>query len=402
GLNEAYRILKPGGRFFCMEFSKVENFPIFDELYKFYSKQIIPVMGEIIAGDFASYDYLIKSIEKFPDQVQFGAMIENAGFEDVDYENVLFGAIAIHSGVFLKISKLIGNLNAQKIISWKIYSQSFFSCKVFSLTDIGEGIHEVALKKWFIKEGDKIEQFQDICEVQSDKSSVVITSRYDGIISKVHHDVDSIIKVGDSLVSIETDDLLLDNVTNSTFEDTESNMKKDNTNSIHNMSNDSVNKSHSKNNKKIMTTPAIRRMASEHDIDLSIIKGTGPNNRIIKEDMLLYLAENKTYENHEKSKSQEQLYLDSDTDSLCNSEIKLNMFQRSMCKNMQKSILVPQFGLCDIVEMDEMISLRRIFNKNDEQITFMPIFIKACSFALKEFPIFNGVFDSENLSIQLN
>ncbi|NWI12105.1 COQ5 protein, partial [Crypturellus soui] len=96
-LQEAYRVLKPGGRFLCLEFSQVNN-PLLSRLYDLYSFQIIPVLGEIIAGDWKSYQYLVESIRRFPPQEEFKAMIEDAGFLKVDYQNLTSGIVAIHSG----------------------------------------------------------------------------------------------------------------------------------------------------------------------------------------------------------------------------------------------------------------------------------------------------------------
>ncbi|KAI7813118.1 2-methoxy-6-polyprenyl-1,4-benzoquinol methylase, mitochondrial [Triplophysa rosa] len=96
-LQEAVRVLKPGGRFLCLEFSKVSN-PVLARLYDAYSFQMIPVLGEVIAGDWKSYQYLVESIRKFPDQETFKEMIEDAGFFCVQYFNLTGGIVSIHSG----------------------------------------------------------------------------------------------------------------------------------------------------------------------------------------------------------------------------------------------------------------------------------------------------------------
>ena len=95
-LNEAYRVLKNGGRFFCLEFSKVEN-EILQIIYQNYSK-LIPPVGKFVAGDDMPYKYLIQSIEKFYNQEDFSNKILNAGFANVEYRNLTNGIAAIHSG----------------------------------------------------------------------------------------------------------------------------------------------------------------------------------------------------------------------------------------------------------------------------------------------------------------
>ncbi|XP_034952199.1 2-methoxy-6-polyprenyl-1,4-benzoquinol methylase, mitochondrial [Chelonus insularis] len=96
-LSEAYRVLEPGGRFMCLEFSHVTNDSL-KWLYDKYSFQMIPVMGMLIAGEWKSYQYLVESIRKFPKQEELSEMIRTAGFRHVTYKNLTFGVVAIHSG----------------------------------------------------------------------------------------------------------------------------------------------------------------------------------------------------------------------------------------------------------------------------------------------------------------
>ena len=95
-LKEAFRVLKPGGRCMCLEFSKIDN-ELWNFLYKQYSKTI-PLIGKLIVGTDKPYEYLIESIEKFYNQEQLAKLILNNGFSNVEYRNVSNGISAIHSG----------------------------------------------------------------------------------------------------------------------------------------------------------------------------------------------------------------------------------------------------------------------------------------------------------------
>jgi demethylmenaquinone methyltransferase/2-methoxy-6-polyprenyl-1,4-benzoquinol methylase len=96
-INEAYRVLKPGGRFMVLEFSQIPN-PGLQWLYDRYSFNIIPPMGKMIANDRDSYQYLVESIRKFPAQEPFADMIRQGGFEQVSFRNLSLGIAALHSG----------------------------------------------------------------------------------------------------------------------------------------------------------------------------------------------------------------------------------------------------------------------------------------------------------------
>jgi demethylmenaquinone methyltransferase/2-methoxy-6-polyprenyl-1,4-benzoquinol methylase len=96
-LAEAYRVLKLGGRFLCLEFSECQV-PILDRLYEFHSFAVIPRLGELAAGASEPYRYLVESIRKFPAQEPFAAMVQEAGFERVAWRNLAGGIAAIHWG----------------------------------------------------------------------------------------------------------------------------------------------------------------------------------------------------------------------------------------------------------------------------------------------------------------
>jgi demethylmenaquinone methyltransferase/2-methoxy-6-polyprenyl-1,4-benzoquinol methylase len=96
-LAEAHRVLKYGGRFFCLEFSSTQ-WPGFSEIYDLYSHKVVPQIGQAIAGDADSYRYLVESIRRFPPMPEFEGMIRDAGFAQTRVEPILGGLVAIHSG----------------------------------------------------------------------------------------------------------------------------------------------------------------------------------------------------------------------------------------------------------------------------------------------------------------
>ena len=96
-LNEAFRVLRPGGRLMVLEFSQIPN-DLMQKAYDLYSFNVIPEMGRVITGDRDSYQYLVESIRKFPDQETFLGMVREAGFEQAKYRNLSLGIACLHSG----------------------------------------------------------------------------------------------------------------------------------------------------------------------------------------------------------------------------------------------------------------------------------------------------------------
>ena len=96
-LKEVHRILKPGGRFICLEFSHVEN-DLIEEIYNFWSFKCMPYIGEKVTGDRSAYTYLVESIRQFPTQPELSEMLSEAGFSRVKYRNLSNGIVSLHSG----------------------------------------------------------------------------------------------------------------------------------------------------------------------------------------------------------------------------------------------------------------------------------------------------------------
>jgi 2-oxoisovalerate dehydrogenase E2 component (dihydrolipoyl transacylase) len=167
----------------------------------------------------------------------------------------------------------------------------------FNLSDIGEGIHEVAVKEWFVEAGQVVSQFDNICEVQSDKASVTITSRYDGKITKLYHSVDDIALVGKPLVDFDVEDDGIEEPVPAkiVFEE---DPHRDGPETVQII-----------DGKKVMTTPSVRRLAKEKSVDLNKVHATGKGGRILKGDILEYLdlipkgtqKPHPTLKNHPKS-----------------------------------------------------------------------------------------------------
>jgi demethylmenaquinone methyltransferase/2-methoxy-6-polyprenyl-1,4-benzoquinol methylase len=97
-LEEAYRVLKPGGKFVCLEFSRVKASTL-ERIYDFYSFQLLPVLGEWVTNDRGAYQYLVESIRQFPDQDTLAEMIKSAGFSSVSWQNLCGGISCIHTSI---------------------------------------------------------------------------------------------------------------------------------------------------------------------------------------------------------------------------------------------------------------------------------------------------------------
>ncbi|XP_044256206.1 lipoamide acyltransferase component of branched-chain alpha-keto acid dehydrogenase complex, mitochondrial [Tribolium madens] len=266
--------------------------------------------------------------------------------------------------------------SSTKLINLKKFhtSLSYAAQVSFKLSDIGEGIREVTVKEWFVKVGDKVSQFDEICEVQSDKASVTITSRYDGIIKKLHYKIDEIASVGKPLVDIETEG----------SETSETPTEQVQTPEEEKPPIEEIKISDVKPTSEILCIPSVRRLAKEHKVDLSEVKGTGKSGRILKEDVLKYLQAGPEPTKVPTRSSQDRTE-------------PIKGFQKAMVKTMSDALKIPHFVYSDEIAITQLSQLRQTLKKlpetQDLKLSFMPFFIKAASNALLRFPALNSTLD---------
>ncbi|KAK2835108.1 hypothetical protein Q5P01_015592 [Channa striata] len=282
----------------------------------------------------------------------------------------------------------------------------------FKLSDIGEGIMEVTVKEWYVKEGDKVSQFDSICEVQSDKASVTITSRYDGVIKKLYYDVDATALVGKPLVDIETESGS-EVIQEEDVVETPAMAREEHTHQEI--------KGH-----KTQATPAVRRLAMENNIKLSEVVGTGKDGRILKEDILNFLAKqtgailpptpfqeiqtpgpapapaaaaaaaaarpvSTPAATKPSPTTPKPVFTGKDVTE------PLKGFSKAMVKTMTAALKIPHFGYCDEVDLSRLVAVRAELRSAAEargvKLSYMPFFIKAASLGLLQFPILNASVD---------
>ncbi|XP_071952222.1 lipoamide acyltransferase component of branched-chain alpha-keto acid dehydrogenase complex, mitochondrial-like [Antedon mediterranea] len=275
----------------------------------------------------------------------------------------------------------------------------------FKLSDIGEGIAEVTVKEWYVKEGDTVAQFDSICEVQSDKASVTITSRFDGVIKKLYYEVDDIASVGNALVDIETSGQTETGEVE-TIEVEASELSGDDSGV------DSVTQLSDRLSTRAIATPAVKRLAAEHKINIADIQGSGKDSRVLKEDILKHIQAASSATSGEGPGFQQQTSTATTTTiappivtySPDDRIEPIKGFQKAMVKSMTAANAIPHFGYCDEIELNELVELRQklksLPSTGGVKFTYMPVFIKAASMALQQFPILNSLVDQncENIT----
>jgi len=273
----------------------------------------------------------------------------------------------------------------------------------FNLSDIGEGIKEVTVKEWFVKVGDKVAQFDNICEVQSDKASVTITSKYDGVVTKLYYAVDDIAQTGDPLVDVEVEGSSKSEAQVAEAEEV-------------------VPEEPTKRNVKVLATPAVRRIAQEYGVNLGDVRGSGKEGRVLKEDILAHVegatpapapvfvppvaARPLAPALQQAAAPPAPLPLPPRPSPVIAGKDrveKTNVIVKAMTKTMVEALKIPHFGYKDEVEMTQLVKLRSELRaaclERGIKLSYMPFIVKACSLALLHYPILNSTLDAQSETI---
>ena len=252
--------------------------------------------------------------------------------------------------------------------------------KDFILPDIGEGIVECEVIEWKVKEGDLIEEDQIVVDVSTDKAIVEIPSMYNGRVTKLYYQESDTAEVHKPLFAIEVEGEL--HARQPLEEGNKSESKIESAAEVPASAPVAI-------TGKVLTTPAVRKMAREHSLDLATIPGTGKQGRVLKEDVLAYL-------NQKVHKQTPTAQLNSIEDR----REPIKGVRKIMAERMADSMAtIPHFTFIDEFDITELMALRADLVKTHDsenlKITLMPLFIKALSLALNQFPIINSRANSE-------
>lgn len=273
----------------------------------------------------------------------------------------------------------------------------------FNLADIGEGIAEVELLQWFVAEGQSIKAFDRICEVQSDKATVEISSRYDGKVLKLCHAKNAIAKVGAPLMVIEVADDVAEAPGAHAGGDGHGAAA-----SAPALPQEAATQMMNADG-SILTTPAVRRLAREHQVDLSKVHGSGRDGRIMKDDVLAVIEQSSksvksTVPSPTPAAPPRSTVSMPQVQATSNSVHPIRGYTRTMIKTMTAQALVPHFGYCDEIVFDEVIKLRNAVKASAAasgvKFSYLPVVIKAVSLSLLRFPQLNAKMTQDMSSLE--
>jgi 2-oxoisovalerate dehydrogenase E2 component (dihydrolipoyl transacylase) len=345
--------------------------------------------------------------------------VANKAFKAVSKQNVVSSVSVLRTVASTKRSYSAINksniYNKSKINTTNIFGSAsrsttrFFASNLstaasgvvqFKLADVGEGIAEVEILKWFIAEGDTVNEFDPLCEVQTDKATLPITSRYTGKVKKLHYKEGDVAKVGTFLMDIEVSGgaAKTDAPAASAPKQQQQAAKPASTSTQKGTPDYDSNVIETRSGPlKVLAAPAVRHMARKHSIDLSNLPGTGRDGRVRKEDLLNFIQNGSAVQTQQQqSQTPVKAAPAAAAPSVSRTDrvVPLRGHAKVMAQTMTASLKIPHFGYCDEVRMDGLMELRKrmkhLAEEKGVKLSYLPFMIKAASMGLKKYPVLNS------------
>lgn len=293
----------------------------------------------------------------------------------------------------------------------------------FKLPDIGEGIHEGEIVKWFIKPGDKVQEDDVLCEVQNDKAVVEIPSPVEGTVEKIHVEEGTVAVVGDILVSFDApgyEDVQFkghhedegeektEAQVQSTLEDGKNVDKKSaipDKEAPATGAGKQAQVQEEISNERVIAMPSIRKFARDNGVDIHKVKGTGKNGRVLKEDIEAFMNGGAEVNNTVAESAETEAVETSTVAAIPEGQYpetreKMSGIRKAIAKAMVNSKhTAPHVTLMDEVDVTKLVAHRKKFKEvaaeKGIKLTFLPYVVKALTSALREFPALNTSLDDE-------
>ncbi|OQV06577.1 2-oxoacid dehydrogenase acyltransferase catalytic domain-containing protein [Cladophialophora immunda] len=289
-----------------------------------------------------------------------------------------------------------------------------------TLSDIGEGVKEVQIIQWFVEEGAPIEEWSPLCEVQSDKASVEITSKYSGVIKKIHFPQDAVVQVGDAMLDIEVegdeDEPQQEEVEPPAAPAQDDPGKVAAEEQAAEGGGDRVVSPKEQDTSApppstaapkalgkfaSLATPAVRGMLKEHGIAIEDITGTGKDGRVLKEDVQRYLEQRSAQAPAAAAVAPASFAPSKPSIDTKQTETaqRLTPIQAAMFKSMTGSLSIPHFLYSDTIDITNLASMRRRLNAARDptattpKLSYLPFIVKAVSLAMTQYPLLNARLD---------
>lgn len=304
----------------------------------------------------------------------------------------------------------------------------------FKMPDIGEGIHEGEIVKWFVKSGDEVKEDDVLAEVQNDKAVVEIPSPVDGKVLDVKVEEGTVVEVGDVIITFDAeghedsedesedaseektaDDDVQEDKKEDTKEDKKQDTKKDTKEDTKEEKPEpAASEEKDRSGQRVIAMPSVRKYAREQDVNISKVSASGNNGRVLKEDIDAFLSGDEAEETAQEAQSAEQAETKEEKQTAktapasavqgAETREKIRGVRKAISKAMVNSKhTAPHVTLMDEVDVEKMVTHRKAFKEEAAsmgyKLTYLPYVVKALVSALKEFPVLNATIDDENEEI---